>query len=483
MNYKVIGRVISFVLIIEAIFMTPSVILCFAEGNIKSATAFLITMGVIALFSLPTIFLCKGSSKGFRAKEGLVCVGLSWIFMSIFGCLPFVISSEIPNFINALFETVSGFTTTGASILSDVEALSDGALYWRSFTHWLGGMGVLVFLLAISSIEKNKGGFTLHLLRAESPGPNVGKLVPKMKQTAIILYLIYIGLTILNIIFLLAGGMSMLDALCTAFGTAGTGGFGVRNDSLASFSPYIQNVTTVFMILFGINFNCYFFLLIKQFKSAFRCEEMWLYLSAFVISSILIAINLKDSFASFGETFRHSAFQAASIMTTTGFSTADFNLWPGFSKTLMLMLMFMGACAGSTGGGFKCARVVLLFKSVKRYINKMFHPQSVQKIRMDGQTVSDDVVSSCTVYLAAYCLILVLSILLISVDNFSVEGNLSVVISCVNNIGPGLAEFGPASNFGDFSYFSKIILSLDMLAGRLELFPILILFSRKTWTK
>ncbi len=483
MNYKVIGRVISFVLIIEAVFMSPSVILCFAEGNAKSALAFLISMGITLLFALPTVFLCKGSSRGFRAKEGFVCVGLSWIFMSIFGCLPFVISGEIPHFIDALFETTSGFTTTGASILTDVEALSNGALYWRSFTHWLGGMGVLVFLLAISSIEKSKGGFTLHLLRAESPGPNVGKLVPKMRQTAIILYLIYIGLTVADVIFLLAGGMPPLEAFCTAFGTAGTGGFGVKNDSLASYSPYLQNVTTVFMVLFGINFNCYFFLLIKQFKSAFRCEEVWLYLGTFVLSSIIITMNINGSYSTLEESIRHSAFQVSSIMTTTGYSTTDFNLWPGFSKTIILMLMIMGACAGSTGGGLKSVRVVILFKSIRRQINKMFHPQSVQKIRMDGQIVSDDLVLSCTSYLVVYFFILIGSILLISVDNFSIEGNVSAVFSCFNNIGPGLAEFGPLSNFSGFSYFSKIVLTLDMLAGRLELFPILILFSRKTWAK
>ncbi len=483
MNYKVIGRVISLILIIEAAFMIPALILCFIDGNINTATAFMITIGIALLVSLPTYFVCRGTSRGFYAKEGFVCVGLSWIVMSILGCLPFVISGEIPHFIDALFETVSGFTTTGASILSDVEALSRGALYWRSFTHWLGGMGVLVFLLAISSIDKSKGGATLHLLRAESPGPNVGKLAPRMKRTATILYLIYIVLTIINFLFLIFGKMNWFEALCTAFGTAGTGGFGIKNDSMAGYSPYIQNVTTVFMLLFGINFTCYYWILIKQFKSILKNEELWFYFGTIVVAIILICINVSGSYQTFGETVRHAAFQVSSIITTTGYSTTDFNLWPSFSKMVILMLMIIGACAGSTGGGFKCSRVVLLFKIVKRHIKRMLHPQSVHKIRMDGQSVNEEIVTGTNVYLATYTFILIISLLIVSLDNFSIEAHVSAVFSCVNNIGPGLAEVGPLSNFGGYSLLSKIVLIVDMLAGRLELFPMLILFSRKTWTK
>lgn len=483
MNYKVIGRIISQILMIEAVFMLPALLLCFADENINTAIAFIITIGIIVFVSLPLYFLCRKTSRGFHAKEGLICVGLSWISMSILGCLPFVISGEIPNFIDALFETVSGFTTTGASVLSDVEALSRGIIYWRSFTHWLGGMGVLVFLLAISSIDKSKSSATLHLLRAESPGPNVGKLVPRMRQTASILYLIYISLTVTNIAFLLFGGMPWFDALCTAFGTAGTGGFGIKNDSMAGYSPYIQNVTTVFMLLFGINFSCYYWMLIKQFKSVLKNEELWLYLGAIAVSIMLICINIHGSFETVGEMLRHVSFQVVSIITTTGYSTTDFNLWPSFSKIIILVLMLMGACAGSTGGGFKCSRVVLLFKTVKRHIRRMFHPQSVQRIRMDGETLNEEVVIGTGVYLITYVLILFVSLIIVSIDNFSVEAHISAVFSCFNNIGPGLAEVGPLSNFGDYGILSKIVLIIDMLAGRLELFPILILFSHKTWTK
>ena len=408
-----------------------------------------------------------------------MCVGLSWIFMSLLGSLPFYFSGEIPRFIDALFETVSGFTTTGASILPEVESLSKSILYWRSFSHWLGGMGVLVFLLAISSTGGN--GFTMHLLRAESPGPNVGKLVPKMKTTARILYMLYIVLTLLDVVFLLLGGMSPFESVCTALGTAGTGGFGVRNDSIASYSPYLQNVCTVFMFLFGVNFTCYYLLILKKFYNVFKDEELRLYFGMVLGSIALIVWNLKGYYSTLGETVRHAAFQVVSVVTTTGFATTDFDLWPNFSKTILLCLMVVGACAGSTGGGFKCIRILLVMKNLRRNVQKVLHPQKVQVVRINGQPVAEKILDNTNAYLAAYTFIFLFSFILISIDNFSVTTNFSAVMACFNNIGPGLEAVGPTCNFGAYSIFSKIVLIVDMLAGRLEIFPILILFSRSAW--
>jgi trk system potassium uptake protein TrkH len=403
--------------------------------------------------------------------------------MSLLGCLPFFFSGEIPNFMDALFETVSGFTTTGASILSNVEGMSKGNLYWRSFTHWLGGMGVLVFLLAVTSDDERSKGFTMHILRAESPGPKVAKLVPKMKQTAEILYLLYILLTILNVIFLLLGRIPVFDAICTAFGTAGTGGFGIKNDSIAGYSPYIQNVCTVFMLLFGVNFSCYYMLLLRQVKSVFKDEELRMYLGVVLGSTALIVFNLRGFYATIGETIRHAAFQVASIVTTTGFATTDFDLWPTFSKTILLGLMLLGACAGSTGGGFKCGRALLVFKGLRRSVRQIVHPGKIEVVRVNGRAIEEKVLENTNAYLAAYTLIIIGSFFLISVDGFSVTTNLTAVLACFNNIGPGLEMVGPTGNFAAFGVFSKLVLIMDMLAGRLEIFPILILFSRTTWGK
>lgn len=356
-----------------------------------------------------------------------------------------------------------------------------GILYWRSFSHWLGGMGVLVFLLAVSSVGGSDNGFTMHLLRAESPGPNVGKLVPKMKKTAGILYILYILLTVVNIIFLLAGGMSLFEAVCTAFGTAGTGGFGVKNDSIAGYSPYIQNVCTVFMLLFGVNFSCYYLLLIRQFKNVFRDEELRLYLGVVAGSIVLITLNLKGYYETLGETVRHAAFQVASIVTTTGYATTDFDLWPGFSKAILLCLMVIGASAGSTGGGFKCGRALLVLKSLHRSVRQVVHPQKVQAVRVNGHPVGEKILQNTNAYLAAYVIIIGISYLLVSVDGFSITTNISAVMACFNNVGPGFETVGPACNFAAYSTFSKLVLIMDMLAGRLEIFPILILFSRTTW--
>ena len=482
MNVKMMGKFTAQIITIEATFMVPALVIGMCYGEWNAVKGFGVTLAIMVALAGLLFLICRKAGRLFGAREGLVCVGMSWIVMSLLGCLPFVISGEIPNYIDALFEIVSGFTTTGASVVSDVEALSKCILYWRSFTHWLGGMGVLVFLLAVIPSQKGTG-FTMHLLRAESPGPDVGKLVPKMRQTATILYAIYIVMTIINYVFLLFGGMDWLDALCTAFGTAGTGGFGVRNDSMASFSPYIQNVTTVFMFLFGVNFSIYYLLLLRQFKSAFGDEELRLYVGLAVASVVAIVLNILPLYGTVEETIRHAAFQVSSVMTTTGYSTTDFDLWPAFSKGVILMLMLIGASAGSTGGGFKCIRVLLLFKTLKRNIRQILNPQKVQVIRSNGKVVDEKVLANVNAYTAAYFIILVLSILLISLDGFSVETNLSAAIACFNNIGPGMAAVGPMCNFSAYSVFSKLILTWDMLAGRLEIFPILVLLSRSTWRK
>ncbi len=441
-------------------------------------TGIVITLAV----SLVLYLFCRKARKGFYAREGLVCVGASWIMMSLLGCLPFYFSGEIPRFIDALFETVSGFTTTGASVLPQVETLSMGNLYWRSFTHWLGGMGVLVFVLAIGRGREKNDGYTMHLLRAESPGPKVEKLVPKMRDTTKILYFIYFFLTVLNVIFLLIGRMPLFDAVCTAFGTAGTGGFGVKNDSIAGYSPYLQNVCTVFMLLFGVNFSCYYMLAIRQVKNVFKDEELRFYLGMVAGSILLITWNVRGLYGTMEEAVRHAAFQVSSIVTTTGFATTDFDLWPSFSRAILLGLMIVGACAGSTGGGFKCGRALLLIKSLRRNVRQILHPRKVQVVRVNGQMVAERVLDNTNAYLAAYAFIVVFSFIVISIDGFSPITNFSAVLACFNNIGPGLESVGPTCNFGDYGLVSKALLIVDMLAGRLEIFPILILFSRSTWS-
>lgn len=483
MSYRRVGKILSGMLSVEALFMLPAFIFCLVDKETKTANAFIITILILTVIAAILGAICNKSQHGFYAKEGLVSVGVGWILISLFGSLPFYISGEIPKFIDAFFEIVSGFTTTGSTILPDVEALSRGLLYWRSFSHWLGGMGVLVFLLAIVSNKSKSSGDSLHILRAESPGPNVGKLVPKMRQSALILYVLYIALTVLNVIFLLIGKMPFFDAICTAFGTAGTGGFGIKNDSLASYSPYIQNVCTVFMLLFGINFNVYYWLIFRQFKNILKNEELRLYLIIVLISTGLITVNILNQFDSVKEAIHHAAFQVASIITTTGYSSVDFNLWPSLSKSILLILMFCGACAGSTGGGIKCSRILILLKTVKRSIKKVMYPQQVQTIHCDGQIISEKVVEGTAVYLALYVFIVVTSFIAVSVDGFSMETNISAVISCFNNIGPGFDSVGAICNFSEFSVFSKLVLIFDMLAGRLELYPIIVLFSRGVWKR
>ena len=420
----------------------------------------------------------KPKKTTFFAKDGFVIVGLSWILISLIGALPFVISGEIPNYIDAVFETVSGFTTTGSSILKDVEAMSHSLLFWRSFTHWVGGMGVLVFVLAIIPSE----GRNIHILRAESPGPQVGKLVSKTNFTARILYIIYTVMTLIQIILLLIGKMPVFDAIVNSLATAGTGGFGIKADSIGGYNTYCQVVIGIFMMLFGINFNFYYLLLIKKFKQAFKSEEVFCYIGIIFVATCLIALNLYYTVGgSLAIIFKDAFFQASSIITTTGFTIVNFDLWPLFSKIVLILLMFSGGCAGSTSGGLKVSRIVILFKSCCNYIKKLVHPNLITNVHFEGGTIDDEVVKGIGNYFAVFIMILLACLLLISFDNFSFTTSFTAVLTCLNNVGPGLEVVGPAGSFADFSYFSKIVLSFAMLIGRLEIFPMLIIFSPKAW--
>ncbi len=486
MNYKLLGWYQAWIFAAVAVFMLPSVILCFVDGSYADAVAFLHTIALCAaLFCVLHLLFKKEKNVSMRQHEGLLFVGVSWILMSLVGALPFWLGGAIPSFIDALFEIVSGFTTTGASVLSDVESLSRGILYWRSFSHWLGGMGVLVFLLAIVPVGGKAQGFTLHLMRAESPGPDVGKLVPRIRRTAAILYLTYIALTLVNILFLLIGNMPLFESICTAFGTAGTGGFGIKNDSMAGYSPYLQTVTAVFMLLFGVNFSCYYLLMLRRVWHVFRDEELRLYIGLVAMSTLVITWNISPLFDGVGQSLRHAFFQVSSIITTTGFSSCDFDLWPTLSRSVLLFLMLIGACAGSTGGGFKCARVLLVFKGFLRNMAQIIHPQKIQPVRINKKAVDERVISNTNAYLFVYLTIIICSFLVVSADAYanSTTTALSAVLACFNNIGPGLDAVGPMCNFGGLSAVSKLVLIFDMLAGRLEIFPMLVLFSPRAWRR
>ncbi len=434
---------------------------------------------ICAALGMPAI-LKKPRRMAFFMKEGFVTVALCWIVLSIFGALPFVFSGEIPRFTDALFETVSGFTTTGASVVPDVEVLSHCTLFWRSFTHWIGGMGVLVFLLAILPLA---GGSQMYLMQAESPGPSVGKLVPKTRHTALILYALYILLSVVEFILLLGGGMTVFNAVTTTFGTAGTGGFGIRNSSMADFSPYLQWVVAVFMMLFGINFNLYFLVLIGRGRQALKSEELRTYLGVIAAATLLIVLNTRAAGVRLGETVRHAFFQVSSIITTTGFATCDFDLWPSLSKCVLVLLMLVGACAGSTGGGIKISRVLILIKRAGEELHKFIFPNSVTKIRLEKKILDREVVHTTSAFLIVYVFIFAISTLLVSAEGHDLETCFTAVAATFNNIGPGLSVVGPTRNFGFFSDFTKYVLIFDMLAGRLELFPMLILFSPRTWLK
>lgn len=480
MNLKIVFYYLGWVLNIEAVLMLLpcAVSLIYGDGMLPY---FLVTMVICTVIGFMTAHK-KPTDTVFYAREGFLTVALTWVMLSFFGALPFWFSRQIPSLVDAMFETISGFTTTGASILSDVEALSPSLLMWRSFTHWVGGMGVLVFVLAILPLAG--GGYSMYLMRAESPGPSVGKLTPKVKNTAKILYLIYLVMTVLQMILLLIGGMPLFDSLATSFGTAGTGGFGIWNDSIAHYnSYYLQGVITVFMILFGVNFNVYYLLSIRKWKEALQCDEARVYFGIIACSILVITINIRAMFPTLFDAFHHAAFQVGTIITTTGFSTVDFDQWPELSKTILVGLMLVGACAGSTGGGMKVSRLIIWFKEIRKEIASLLHPRSVKVLKTEGKVIEPSVVSSVNAYFITYFFLYAASVLIVSLDNFDFTSNFTAVAATLNNIGPGLGAVGPTCNFGGFSILSKLVLMFDMLAGRLELFPMLLLFSPSTWKK
>ena len=478
MNRAIIRYILGSVLKIEAALMLfPFVVSIFYQE--KEGLPFLLVALISGILGI-LLTVKKPQNQVFYLKEGCIITSLSWILLSIVGALPFVLTGEIPSFTDALFETVSGFTTTGASILSDVEALSHASIFWRSFTHWIGGMGVLVFLMAIVPLS---GGSNIHLMKAESTGPSVGKLVPKMRQTARLLYLIYIGLTVIEIILLLIGGTSMFDSLTLTFGSVGTGGFGIKNSSCADYSPYVQWIITIFMIASGINFNAYYLIVFRQFKKAFSMEEVRAYLGIILVAAGIIFSELVQTSMNAADALRHALFQVGSIITTTGYSTADFNEWTGVSKTILVFLMFIGACAGSTGGGIKVSRFITVFKTIGKEISSYIHPRSIKKIKMDGKPIEHEIIRATNVYFITFIVIFSISLFIISWEEKDLVTNFTAVAATLNNIGPGLAMVGPVQNFGHFTALSKYVLMFDMLAGRLELFPMLVLFSPRTWMK
>ena len=478
MNFRIIAYIVGWVCNFQAAFM----LLPFFTALIyheREFSSFLIAMAVCLVIGIP-LTLKKPKNKVFYTKDGCVAVALSWLALCVFGAVPFVISGYIPHPVDALFETVSGFTTTGSSILTDVEVLPHCVLIWRSFTHWIGGMGVLVFLLSLLPLT---GGYHMNLMKAESPGPSVSKLVPKVQSTAKILYTIYFGMTLAQIVLLLIGKVPLFDTLCITFGTAGTGGFGIVNDSIGSYSTYCQVVTTIFMILFGVNFSVYYLILTKKFRQAFKYEEVRYYFGIIIASILIITFNTVHLFRNVLVAFQQVAFQVASIITTTGFSSTDFNQWPALSKTVLVLLMFVGACAGSTGGGIKVSRILILCKAAKKEFQLYLHPNAIKKIKMDNKIISHEILRSTNIYISVYLLIFAASVLLIAIDNFDLITNFTAVAATLNNIGPGFEIAGPMGNFSSFSYLSKSVLIFDMLAGRLEIFPLLLLFFKDTWKR
>jgi trk system potassium uptake protein TrkH len=478
MNYSIVLYILGCVLKFESAFLVlPALV-----GLIYREHASVAYLAVAVLCLILGVLLThkKPRSTNLYTREGFVAVALSWIIMSIFGAIPFVLTGDIPFYVDALFETISGFTTTGSSILTDVESISKASLFWRSFSHWIGGMGVFVFIMAILPMM---GGSTMNLMKAESPGPSVSKLVPHVKDTAKILYGIYIAITICEATILRALGMPLFDSLTTTFGTVGTGGFGIRNDSIAGYSPAIQITITVFMILSGINYTAYFYILTGKIKELFKIEEVRWYLAIIFGSVAVITWNVRSLYPTFSETLRHAFFQVGSIITTTGYATTDFDLWPALSKTLLVTLMFIGACAGSTSGGIKVSRILILLKTIRKELSLIIHPRQVKKIRMDGHPVDHETLRSANVFLVVYFVLLLTSMLLISVDEFDFSTNFTSVVTVLNNIGPGLNLVGPTQNFSIFSPFSKFVLMFDMLAGRLELFPMMILLMPSTWKR
>ena len=483
MNKRFVFYMLGRILVIEAVLM----LLPFAAGLVYSEGStwwFLLVAAVTFLVGLGLTLLFRKSDKTLFAREGFAVVALSWIVMSLFGALPFYLSGTIHSFTDAFFETVSGFTTTGASILPNVEALDRCMLFWRSFTHWIGGMGILVFMMAIMPSES---GRNVHIMRAEMPGPIVGKVAPRVRDTAKILYLVYIVMTVVMVLFLWVGDMNLFESLVHTFGTAGTGGFGIKADSVGGYSAYSQWVITVFMLLFGVNFNLYCLILIKRIKAAVRSSELWCYIGIVAASVIAVTINIATTMANvygnFSDVVRHSAFQVASIITTSGFSTVDFNLWPEFSKMILVVLMFIGGCAGSTAGGLKVSRVIMMFKGIYRDLRRMIHPRSVSSVRFEGKTLEKATLHSVNGYVVVYMIVFFAIMLVISLEPFGLETAFTATAACFNNVGPGLGEVGPAGSFAGFSDLSTWILSFAMLLGRLEIFPVLLTFSPLTWAK
>ena len=478
MNHSIIRYILIRVLEFTGLFLLLPYFVGLIYNESQRYAFLAVSLGSLGVGMLAKIW--KPKSKVFYAREGFVAVSLSWILISLVGAIPFVLTGEIPSFVDALYETVSGFTTTGGTVLDNVENLSRCSQFWRLFTHWIGGMGVLVLILAVLPLS---GSYNMHLMRAESTGPSVGKLVPKVKNTARILYVIYIGFTLLEIVSLVITGLSLYDAATLTFSTVGTGGFGLLNSSVAEYSRASQIVIMVFMFLCGISFQVYYLLLMRKPGEILKNEELHAYLTIIIGSVVLIGINIYSSIQNIGETIFQAGFQVISIITTTGFSTTDFNLWPSFSKMIIFLLMIVGACAGSTGGGFKISRLIVLIKSIKNEVTSVIHPRSVKKIHFCGRPLSDEVVRSIRVFLAIFIGIYLVSVLIISLDGHGFTTNMSAVMACIGNVGPGFELVGPLGNFGNFSVLSKCVLMFDMLAGRLELLPILVLFSVKTWKK
>lgn len=475
MNLAMIRYILGYVLELESVLIAICGGIGLVYGEKQAAAYFIVAAAELAAGLL--VKWKKPQDDVFYLKEGCIMTGLGWVLMSLIGCLPFVISKEIPGFVDALFETASGLTTTGASVLSDVESLAHCTLFWRSLTHWIGGMGILVFLLAVIPLA---GGSNINVMRAESPGPSVDKIVPKMKQSASILYALYIALMLIEFVLLLCGGMDWFDSLTLSFGTAGTGGFGVRNDSIGGYSNYIQWVIGVFMVLFGVNFNFYYYLVLRKWSKAFETKEVFYYIGIVAVSVLLIFFDIRRVYPVW-DALRHSFFQVGAVITTTGYSTADFDLWSSATKWIMVTLMFIGACAGSTGGGIKVARIVIMFKSMLRAFRSYLHPHGVSKIHFEGKTVDNSVIHSVLVYVATFTFIFFVSVALVAIEGRDFTTNFTAVAATLNNIGPGLSQVGPTCNYGGFTALSKIVMIFDMLAGRLELFPILLLFYPAMW--
>lgn len=480
MNRRVILHTVGQIIKIEAVLLMLPLLVSLYYGEYSVLLSFAATIGIALAIGFSLTLTNRRGDRRIFARGGLVSVALSWVALSLIGALPFVISGEIPSYVDALFETVSGFTTTGASILPDPAVLSRGLLFWRSFTHWIGGMGVIVLMMAIQPAES---GRSIHIMRAEMPGPIVGKLVPRLRDTAKTLYIIYVFLTALQIVFLLCGGMPLFDSAVYTFGTAGTGGFGITTASVGAYSPYIQWVIAIFMLIFGINFNVYQLIWMRRVRTALRSGEMWCYIAIVAVAVVLVTAGILPAISETGDAVRHAVFQVSSIITTTGYATVDFNLWPGIAKTVLLLLMFVGGCAGSTAGGLKVSRVMMLFKTVKRDLRRIVHPRSVGSVRLEGKPVDEQTLTGVGAYFVLYIICLAALVLCLSFEPFGFETNFSAAVACFNNVGPGLDAVGPTGSYAGYSDLSKILLSLGMLLGRLEIYPLLVVLSPSTWVK